>query len=344
MDKVLKRDFLEISSSGIDIHRFNDSSILITGATGLLGSLLVRFFLFADAINLLNIKVYALVRNKEKAERIFQHYDCNNLTYVVADLEKDNIELSEHIDFIIHAAAITKSKTMISNPVDVIKVALNGTEKILDLAVKDNAKVIYLSSMEVYGQPNLDRKIIESDLGKIDLYNPRSCYPESKRMCECMCTAYAHQYGLKVCIARLAQTFGAGILKTENRVFAQFARSIIRGENIVLHTEGKSEGNYVYTADAIKAILLLLVKGNSGEAYNVVNEISHTTIKNMAQTVIKNFGNKQQKVIIDIPKENMGYAPDVHMKLSGEKLEKLGWKPNIGLVEAYRRMINYMKN
>lgn len=202
--------------------------------------------------------------------------------------------------------------------------------------------MVYVSSMEVYGQPNLNRKITESDLGRLDLTNPRSCYPEGKRMCECMATSYASQYNVNVKIARLAQTFGAGILPGENRVFAQFAKSTVKGNDIILHTQGKSEGNYVYTADAIKAILILLLKGNRGQAYNVVNESSHTTIKNMAEMVIKNFGKKSQKVIIEIPAVNMGYAPDIHMKLSGAKLRQLGWKPTFDLVDSYQRMINYM--
>lgn len=344
MDDILKKDFYTIlHNSSIIMKKFKGASILITGATGLIGSLLVRFFLFANEVNSLDITVYALVRNKRKAERIFKDYDCSHMAYVLCDLEKDGIKLFKHVDFIVHAASVTQSKVMITKPVDVIKIAVNGTEKILDLAKKNDASVVYLSSMEVYGQPNISKKVNESDLGKIDLNDPRSCYPEGKRMCECMCTAYKHQYHLNVKVARLAQTFGAGILPNENRVFAQFAKSIISGKNIVLHTEGKSEGNYVYTADAIKAILLLLVKGKSGEAYNVVNEASHTTIKKMAQTVIDNFGDGKQRVIIDIPKENMGYAPDVHMKLSGEKLKKLGWLPKVGLVEAYRRMLTEMK-
>lgn len=344
MKNILEKDFEYIKKSELKIDDFKNSSILITGATGLIGSLLTRFFLYLNDVENYNLNIYAMVRNIDKANSLFSNYSNNNLHYVIADLEKNKINFNRGVDYIVHAAAVTKSKLLISKPVDVIKISVNGTEKVLDLAVKNNVKaMVYLSSMEVYGQPNLERKITESDLGKIDLKDPRSCYPEGKRICECLCTAYAHQYNLNVKIARLAQTFGAGILSTESRVFAQFARSIIGGEDIILHTAGKSEGNYVYTADAIKAILMLLLKGKKGQSYNVVNENNHTTIKNMAVEVIKKFGNDNQKVIVDIPKENMGYAPEVHMHLSNRKMKALGWCPHIGLDEMYSRMICWMR-
>lgn len=344
MQDVLTNDFEYIKDSDVNIKKFQNATILITGGTGLIGSLLTRFFLYLNNVYNYNVTLYVVIRNKSKANKIFSNYSLGNLHYVIADLESGDLNVEKNVDYIVHTAAITKSKLLISKPVDVIKLATNGTEKVLDLAVSKNVKsVVYLSSMEVYGQLSLNRKTTESDLGTINLSDPRSCYPEGKRICECLCNAYAHQYNLNVKIARLAQTFGAGILPTENRVFAQFARSLIAGDNIVLHTTGESEGNYVYTADALKAILLLLLNGEKGQAYNVTNENNHSTIKNMALEVTRHFGTSDQKVVIDIPDESMGYAPDVHMHLSNEKLRALGWKSNIGLMEMYHRMIKWMK-
>lgn len=249
------------------------------------------------------------------------------------------------VDYIIHTAAITNSKLMVSNPVDTIRTSIYGTEAVLELAREKNAAMVYVSSMEVYGNPNLTHEVSEEDYGYINLSNVRSSYPESKRMCECLCTAYASQYGVQVCTARLAQTFGAGILATENRVFAQFARSAISGSDIVLHTLGQSEGNYVYTSDAIRALLLLIIFGESGQAYNVANEKSHLTIVQMADMVLKNFGNSNAKVVFDIPEDSMkyGYAPSTKMHLSAKKIENIGWHAQIDLEESYRRMIEYMK-
>ena len=172
----------------------------------------------------------------------------------------------------------------------------------------------------------------------------RSSYSEGKRIAECLCASYCDEYGVPVKIARLAQTFGAGILQQDNRVYAQFARSVLNKRDIVLHTEGKSYGNYCYTTDAIRALILLLNKGENGQAYNVCNEETTTTIADMAKMVNQEFGDGSIKVIFDIPKDQKtyGYAPDVKMCLSSEKLRMLGWIPQYSLSQMYERMIAYM--
>lgn len=344
MENVLLEDLQSVAESNIPFEEFKDCSFLITGATGLIGSLLIRALLYCNQKRNLGLKVYAVVRSVEKAKRLFGE-EAPALEYVVADLEADEIALAADCDYVIHAAAVTASKLMVSDPVGTIKTSIDGTEKLLRFAVDKKARaVVYISSMEIYGQPKAEGKTAEKELGYIDIGAVRSCYPESKRMCECLCSAYAAQFGLNVKSARLAQTFGAGILPTENRVFAQFARSALEGKNIVLHTTGESEGNYVYTADAVRAILLLLIRGEAGEAYNIANEASHTTIRNMAKLVAEQFGKGQVQVIIDIPEDGaaLGYAPPVKMHLDSSKMRALGWEPKVGLTESYRRMMQYM--
>ena len=148
---------------------------------------------------------------------------------------------------------------------------------------------------------------------------------------------------MPVKIARLSQTFGAGILPGENRVFAQFARSAMESKDIVLHTKGLSEGNYCYTRDTVIALLLILLNGKNAEAYNVANPETHTTIADMAKMVCEKLGDNKIKVVFDIPETNMfGYAADTKMKLNSDKLKNLGWMPQIGLEEAYRRMMKSM--
>ena len=343
MKDVLEEDFDKITKRDISWDALRNSSFVITGATGLIGSLIVKYLLYANRTMNFGAKIYAVVRNVEKADKIFAEEKTDALTYVVADLTKEKVNCEGDCDYIVHAAAVTASKVMVSDPVGTICTSIDGTEKMLQLAVEKKAKAfIYISSMEIYGQPTVGGKTAEKDLGYVDIENVRSCYPEGKRMCECLCTAYAAQYGVNVISARLAQTFGAGILPTENRVFA---RSVMRGENIVLHTTGESEGNYVYTADAIAAIMTLLVKGKAGEAYNIANEDSHITIRNMAELVAREIAGEKIQVVIDIPEDSvsLGYAPPVKMWLDASKMRELGWKPEIGLVEAYKRMICWMK-
>lgn len=346
MKDVLEEDFDKITKRDISWDALRNSSFVITGATGLIGSLIVKYLLYANRTMNFGANIYAVVRNVEKADKIFAEEKTDALTYVVADLTKEKVNCEGDCDYIVHAAAVTASKVMVSDPVGTICTSIDGTEKMLQLAVEKKAKAfIYISSMEIYGQPTVGGKTAEKGLGYVDIENVRSCYPEGKRMCECLCTAYAAQYGVNVISARLAQTFGAGILPTENRVFAQFARSVMRGENIVLHTTGESEGNYVYTADAIAAIMTLLVKGKAGEAYNIANEDSHITIRNMAELVAREIAGEKIQVVIDIPEDSvsLGYAPPVKMWLDASKMRELGWKPEIGLVEAYKRMICWMK-
>lgn len=348
---MLKRRELEdmgyVSASDLPFEEYRNSNFLITGATGLIGSLLIKNLLHCNRIHGLGIKIFAVVRDPQKAERIFADFsDDIALKFLVCNLENDKICVETKVDYIIHAAAVTQSKMMVTKPVETIRLSVNSTDQLLTLAVEKKVKsFIYISSMEVYGVLNGTDKVDENALGYLNLQAVRSCYPESKRMCECLCVAYAQEYGVNTRIARLAQTFGAGILETENRVFAQFARSVIEKKDIVLHTLGKSEGNYVYTRDAIQALLLLLIKGESAQAYNISNEKSHTTIANMAQMVASDIAKDEIKVVFDIPEDNMlyGYASDTKLYLNSQKMQKLGWFPEVELKEAFERMIDDMQ-
>lgn len=345
-DNYLQEDLEFVANSELQFELLYNKTILITGATGLIGSQLVNSLLCMNRIKNANIKVLALVRNMHKAETSFRYVlDNSNLKFIYADIT-EKFSIDEEIDYIIHTASVTTSKFFIEHPVETIDVAISGTKNVLELArEKDIKGLVYLSSMEVFGitDPELE-SVSEDDLGYIDIHNVRSCYPESKRLIECLCSSYASEYKIPVKIARLSQTFGAGIGIGENRVFAQFARSVINGNDIVLHTMGNSIGNYCYTRDVVIAILLLLIKGNPGEAYNVSNEESNMTIFSMAQMVVEKIAKGNIKVILDVPDDALkyGYAPDTKMKMNTSKMRALGWRPEIGLEESYQRMIGSM--
>lgn len=345
--RVLMDDFEFVSNSNLPFEKYRKKVFLITGATGFIGSLLIKNLIYCNEKYNLKLEIIGLVRNYNKVKTIYKD-ECNYsyIHFITHDLQKA-VNLSDlKVDYIIHTAAGTASKNMVEFPVNNIKTSINGTLSILECALENEVKgMVYISSMEAYGALNNDGMTTENELGYINLSSARSCYPESKRMCECMCNAYHMQYGIRVVNARLAQTFGAGILSTENRVFAQFARSVIEKKNIVLHTKGLSEGNYVYSRDAVIAILLLLTEGIPGETYNISNEKSHVSIGKMAELVAKEVAENKIKIIYDIPVniESLGYAPDVKLHLSSKKMRKLGWNPEVGLVEAYQRMICYMK-
>jgi nucleoside-diphosphate-sugar epimerase len=322
-----------------------NTHIAITGATGYVGSMLVRALLHTEDKYGLGIKVIGLVRSAGKAQEILGNL-CSHpaLTITEVDLIGTNIPQIKEADYIIHTAAVTASKMMVEYPVDTIESSLISTRNILE-AVKNGGKLkslVYISSMELYGvfeRGNSD--VHEDELGYVDISKIRSDYPESKRMCEMMCLAYNKQYGVNAMSARLAQTFGTGLLPTENRVFAQFARSVINKTDIVLHTSGASEGNYCYVRDALLGIIYVMLLGSPGEAYNVSNPRAHITIKAMAEMCANELAGGDIKVILDIPKSDTahGYAPETHLKLNSDKLQALGWKPSVDLKEAYERTI-----
>ena len=346
---ILNEDLKNVvSAEYIPWEKMMGQTVLVTGATGLIGSLLCKTLLKADEEHKLNLNVIAMVRNKQKARELFGSLlDGERFCLTVADITRPVVEAYEgKVDLLFHCASVTSSKMMVSKPVDTIAAAVGGTFNLLEFAKeKQVSSMVYISSMEMYGSFSGDGvEVAESDLGFIDPLAVRSNYPESKRMCENLCIAYHAQYGVPVKIARLAQTFGAGILPGENRVFAQFARSAQKGEDIVLHTKGLSEGNYCYTSDAMKGLMLIALKGADAQAYNVSNPETHTTIAAMAEMVSRTLGGGRIRVVFDIPQTNtFGYAADTKMKLNSDKLQALGWKPLVGLEEAYRRLADSMK-
>jgi len=340
-DNILQED-IELLAERIDVLLLQNASVLITGATGLIGKQLVYLLLYFNKKKNANIKIYALVRNEQKAKTIFGDAE---ITFVINDIRQP-LEIKDEIHYIIHGASITQSRSFVENPVETIDTAYIGTRNILEFARQKQVKsVVYLSSMEVFGVTNpLLSEIKENDYGYIDILNPRSSYSESKRLCECLCASYYAEFGVPVKIARLTQTLGAGIDYSDPRVTAQFARCVIEQTDIVLHTEGKTLRPSLYIRDAISGIITMLFNGKNGEAYTVANKETAISIREIAELVATQIAENKISVKFDItnPKEK-GYYQDLHLLLNTDKLESLGWKAEVGLEEAYRRMIESMK-
>ena len=334
IDPILRSDLSHIAAVFPHWEDLAGTSVFVTGATGLVGSMLVRTLCAAPV----KITVIAHVRSEEKARAMFGGLP---VTYCVGDVTTP-VRYAGAVNHILHTASVTASKTFVTQPVDTLRTAIDGTRNLLEFArEKQAASMVYVSSMEAYGitDPSLER-VTEKDLGYIDILSVRSSYSEGKRICECLCAAYAAQYGVNVRIARLAQTFGAGVSRTDGRVFAQFTKSCLEGRDIVLHTEGKSMGNYCYTADCVRGLLTIALKGENGNAYTVVNPSTSMQIREVAKLVSDTLTDGRTQIIFDIPESALtyGYAPDVTMRLSGDKLMALGWKPEVDLPEMFRRL------
>lgn len=332
----------DLSDIAVAIHEFGlgGSSMYVTGSTGLIGSMLVRgVFRYNHLYPALPVKVYASCRNVDRAKKLFSD-EAENLTIVAGDLTAEAC-LPEKCDYVVHLACPTASEYLSAKPVEVISAIVDGTRAVLEASRLCGAKsVVCASSMEAFGQVYGDELSREEDLGYVDLRSARSCYPEGKRLAELLCYSYFVEYGVPVKVARLAQSFGAGVPATEGRVFAQFARSAIAGEDIVLHTEGKSVGNYCYLADAVRGLLCVLAKGEPGETFTVANEEMTMPIAEMANLVAREVSDGKSRVVFDVPEGNkFGYAADTLLRLDATRLRALGWAPRYGMVEAYRRML-----
>ncbi|MCM1523286.1 MAG: NAD(P)-dependent oxidoreductase [Ruminococcus sp.] len=341
MNSVLREDILSvIGDTGIPWDMLEGKTVFITGAAGLIGSVLAKSLL---SLENRSVKVVAMARSREKAERVFADFSGNDRLEICEGDINSGISYPGGVHYIIHGASVTSSKMMAERPVDVIMTAVGGTANVLEFARKKNAeRTIFLSSMEIYGIPGTDEKIYEDSYKYLDHMNVRSSYPESKRLAETLCVSYAKQYGLAVGIVRLTQTFGAGAEFGDGRAFADFARNAVTGKNIILRTKGETKRNYLYTADAARAVLYVMLKGACGEAYNAANENTYCTVYRMAQTAAE-LGKGCCVEIQESEISEFGYAPPLKMNLSAEKLRSLGWEAKYDLKEMFERMMRYWK-
>ena len=339
MNKVLETDIKEFAESFALSNDLVDASIIVTGATGLIGSSLIYCLIALRK----GIKIIAPVRNLVKAKEKFSSEQLKDIQLIECDLVQFDYDSLGNVDYIVHCAAPTASKFFVDHPVETFSIIYEGTKVLLDYATRCKVKgFVYLSSLEVYGEIKDDSKVVDERMqGYLDPLSVRSSYPMAKRPVENLCCLYAAQYNVPVKIARLTQTTGAGIAKDDNRVIAQFARLAANCQDIILHSSGESARPYCYTMDSISAILYILLRGNPGEAYNVANESTYISARGMAEYLQKNF-KPSINIKIEI-NENMGYAPASRLHLSSKKLRGLGWEPRYGLKEIFERLVEYLK-
>lgn len=336
MDILTKR--LQDITNDINIpwNKFEGKTILITGASGLLGSvfskgLITRISEYSDS------KVILLSRSLNKLTTVFSNYIDHKNVVFITDLNDPKIP---KVDYVVHFASPTNSSEFSNSPVEVMTDISNFTAKILKFSHENHAKVLYISSMEVYGQVNHEL-VAETDIGFLDISSPRSSYPIAKRYSESLCFAWNKEYELDVKIARLTLTFGPGISKFDKRVFAQFAHSIILGIPIVLHTEGSTKRDYIHIADAVRALFYILLKDSEYISFNISNPETYLSIRELAQE-FSTYG--KTEVIIDKSQNHNQYAPTVKINLSTERLKSLGWTPMFGINEMVNDLVSYMKD
>lgn len=330
----------------IDWDALAGRHVLITGATGLIGSLCARTLLERNRREGAGIIVDALVRDPGKAAAMLGEYGARDGLVLHRGSLDDVASLDLPADHIIHAACPTASSFFMSHPVETFSAIVDGTKAMLELARRVSARsFVYVSSMEIYGMGNahagIDHPLDEAAVGYIDPCSVRSCYSEGKRAAENLCVSYHAEYQVPVRAVRLAQTFGPGIPRDDNRLFASLARNAVAGRDFVMKTTGESTRMYAYTADAVAAILTVLTAGQDGVSYNVANPATYSSIREMARMVYREFGVGGAHVVIDVDPD-APYPPEHHLPLDVSRIEALGWRPRTGLEDMYRNLIAYL--
>lgn len=342
MNSILVNDINNIVDRlGTDWQKFANKTVLVTGATGLIGSLLARVFLLLNTEKGANVKIILSVRSAKKLEETLGHDECKDVIVHEQESIADPIELSEDIDYIIHTAAPASSKYFVEEPVETLDAIINGSRQVLELARKKKVKsIVLMSSMEAYGRyDDVDAK--EHEHGYIDLNNVRNSYTIGKRAGEFFAYAYSQEYGVPTVSIRLAMCFGAGQKKTDTRVHRAFCEAAINGKDVVVKSTGKTTVNFVYSADAVLAILMCLLHGKHGETYNVAGDSMEYTIMDMAKYVAEMSGTR---VVKEIDASNLRIAKDSFMRLNTDKIKSLGWLPNYNIQEALMRYMDYLKS
>lgn len=341
-EKYIKE--LSIFLENHDISFLENKSIMITGASGLIGSYLIDILMHYNKVKDGNIKIHAIVRNLDKAKERFKESKSSLLHLIKQDISLPN-NFDFPVDFIIHAASNANPVAFSTDPIGTIKANVNGTMYLLEYAEEYNVqKFLYLSSSEIYGEPIEPNTIYtEGKMGIIDPMNPRACYTESKRMAENILVNYSKQYGVPINIARIGFAYGPTFTDSDNRVIPQFVRNAIKNEPIILKSTGSLVRSYIYMYDVSSGIFKILSEGKIGEAYNIANSESNVSIKEIAETVAQK---SSVDLIFDLPKEEKekGYAPFSMGLIDAKKLEGLGWKPvfdiemGIGsIIETYKK-------
>ena len=341
MSDVLLEDALAVASDPtLPWAFFDNKTIVITGATGLIGRSLVLSLLARAQTASVSLRVIALVRNEDKARAMFGTPEALELHHWDASHPERGLETLPQVDVIFHCANMTDSAAFVERPIEVIDTTVGGARAMIELALRDRARLCLLSTMETYGEVSAEGPIDEAQGGFLDAMVVRNSYPEAKRLDEMLCAAYVCERGLDGLVVRLVQTFGPGVAPDDRRVFAYFARQAMAGEDIVMLTDGSKRNSYLYTADAVRALLCAAARGEAGLAYNAANDGTFCAVRDMAELVAKRFGGGSCSVRFEIdPEAAKRFRKGSVLQLSTERLRALGWAPRTGLEEMYERMM-----
>ena len=347
-EDILYREDLDfVSELDLPWEKLDNRCILISGATGLVGSFLVDVLMRKNERDNLNCTVYALSRNAEKAANRFSRWkEYSTLQFIPYDINapfvKDDLGT---VDFVLHMASNTHPMQYSKDPIGTITTNVIGVQNMMDFAVAHHAtRFVFTSSNEIYGENRGDVELFDEDYcGYINCNTMRAGYPESKRCGEALCQAYKAQKGLDVVIPRLTRSYGPTMRMSDTKAISQFIKKGIAAENIVLKSAGTQYYSYTYVSDAVSGLLYTLFKGESGEAYNIADERSDIMLKDLAEIIARAVN---RDVVFEVPDavEAAGYSKATKARLSGNKLKKLGWIAKYDIQSGMERTIKILRN
>lgn len=344
--KIVDQDaenIIESCTPELLLNKLRNKTVLVTGASGMVGSYFIYTILKLNELYDANTKIVAVVRNESKLDSHIK--ENKNVTVVVQDIIKP-LDIECDVDYVIHAASPASPKIMKDQPVETNFANTIGTANTLLLAQAKQAEgYLFISSREIYGEPMPDQELFteEGPLGQVNPLVPRNGYAEGKKAAENMCSGFRDEYGLNTKIVRLAHTYGPGMSIYDGRVQADFLNNILHNQNILLKSDGSSVRTYTYIADATTAMLLVLL--NSKEmVYNVADEDSKTSIRQLAETLVNLNPEKGLKLVFDIPATaEKGTASFKNGILSTDRIRtELGWKPVYGIEAGFRRTVEHL--
>ena len=335
----------ENSKMNIQWERLRNKTVMISGATGLIGSYMIDLIMYNNLNDNLNCKIVALVRNEKNAKERFDKYGKSELLeFVKFDLNNaKDLNYDGNINYVIHLASNTHPKAYALDPIGTITTNVIGTYNLLNLAWnKKIDRFVFISSCEIYGENKGDiEKFDEEYLGYINCNALRSGYPESKRCGESLCQAFISQKNLDIVIPRLSRIYGPTMSMSDTKAISQFIKNAIKNENIVLKSEGTQYYSYLYVADAVYAILKIMLDGGNGEAYNVADESSDIHLRDLAKMISEVV---DTNVIFELPDdiEKKGFSRATKACLDNGKLKELGWSAKYDIKNGIETTLNIL--
>ena len=339
-------DIQKTAALDLPWEKLQGRSLIVSGASGMIGSFLIDVIMKKNEEGL-GCKVYAMGRNREKLCNRFASYTGSEwFEPVIHDINQpmESVLSDRKVDFVFHLASATHPVAYASDPIGTITTNILGMKNMLDFAARSQSeRVVFASSNEIYGENRGDAELFdESYCGYIDCNTLRAGYPESKRCSEALCQAYISQKNIDVLIARFTRSYGPSMLSSDTKAISQFIKKAIRGEDIVLKSKGNQFYSYTYVADAVSGLLYILMKGESGAAYNIADLRSDITLKDLAGLIAGQVG---KEVVFELPDavEASGYSKATKARLDSKKLAGLGWSAQYAIQEGIQRTISILK-